>query len=33
MPTSAATGRGRCDALLLLSDCFYLLRAFFCAAG
>ena len=32
MPTSAATGRGRCDALLLLSDCFYLLRAFFCAA-
>ena len=32
MPTLASTGGGRCDALLLLSDCFYLLRAFFCAA-
>ena len=27
MPTLASTGGGRCDALLLLSDCFYLLRA------
>ena len=32
VPTLASTGGGRCDALLLLSDCFYLLRAFFCAA-